>query len=291
VNYQGLDAILVSGDICNTGYRRDLLRGLRFLDGPAVSNNIYDAHHDATLGFLNPGCTLVLPGNHDRYRRIPVYFPGGTAFDAVFGAHWRGGFHGVWAWCVPNVVRNLVIVGADFALGRRDFGRFHYSLPGWLGQGRVNAKTLQDLVNATRKLRLAQASGTGCAPLILWAVHFDPFASDGSLQLLESGKLVEAAQAEHVPIILAGHTHETKVKPTAKMTGILPPAGTARAIMAITCGTTAQAGASQGNDFQVLTFTVPDDGGGATTLSIEVYRYHGLRRFVHIKSDVSVLVS
>jgi predicted phosphodiesterase len=291
VNHSGLDAIVLTGDLSNTGYQRDLVRALRFLDGPAVST-IYDINQEATIGFLNRKCFVVLPGNHDRYRPMPAYLPGGTRFDGVFNAHWPAGFQGVWAWCVPNTVRPLVLVGADFALGRRDLGRSHYWLPGWLGQGRAigrhNRVTLTQLQSATQKVRAHFRTARG-EPVVLWAVHFDVFSPDESLQLLDSASLVRAARAEGVPIVLAGHTHETKIKPVASPPAAMAAGAPFPAALVVVCGTTAQAGAAQGNDFQVLTLDVPDDPAGKITLSVDWYRYCRLRRFVRIQSQIQVL--
>jgi predicted phosphodiesterase len=291
VNHPALDAIVLTGDLSNTGYQRDLKRALRFLDGPALST-FYDANQEATLGFLNRKCFIVLPGNHDRYRPMPAYLPGGTSFDKLFSAYWPGQFQGVWAWCIPDAARNLVVVGADFALGRRDLGKHHYWLPGWLGQRRVtgphNPLTLAQLRNATQSLRVHCRTGD-IDPVILWAIHFDIFAPDESLQLLESASLVRVAREEKIPIILAGHTHETKIKPVASLASALGPGASTPAVAVLGCGTTAQAGASQGNDFQVLTLDVPDGVGGQLTLSVDWYRYYRLRRFVCVRSECRVM--
>jgi predicted phosphodiesterase len=301
VNHPALDAVVLTGDLSNTGYSRDLKRALRFLDGPAIST-IYDANQEATLGFLNRNSFVVLPGNHDRYRPLPGYLPGGTAFDKVFNAHWPGTFQGVWAWCIPNATRNLVVVGADFALGRRDLGKRHFWLPGWLGQGRVtgphNRVTLAQLQSATQNLR-AQFRTAGIDPVsrapvsvdpvILWAIHFDVFSPDETLQLLDSVSLVRVARQEKVPIILAGHTHETKIKPIASPVSALAAGASAPAVAVLVCGTTAQAGASQGNDFQVLTLDVPDGAAGKITLSVDWHRYSRSQRFVRVQSECQVL--
>jgi 3',5'-cyclic AMP phosphodiesterase CpdA len=291
VNHPALDAVVFTGDLSNTGYPRDLKRALRFLDGPALST-LYDANQEATLGFLNRKFFMVLPGNHDRYRPMPAYLPGGTLFDTILQAYWPGQFQGVWAWCIPNAARNLVVAGADFALSRRDLGKPHYWLPGWLGQGRAvgphNQLTLPQLRSATQSVRTRSRAG-GVDPLILWAIHFDVLSPDESLQLLESASLVRAAREEKVPIILAGHTHETKIKPVASLASVVWPGGITPAATVLVCGTTAQAGASQGNDFQVLTLDVPDGAAGTFNLSVDWYRYHRLRRFVRVQSECRVL--
>ncbi len=235
---------------------------------------------------------MVLPGNHDRYRPMPAYLPGGTAFDKPFNAHWPARFQGVWAWWVPNAVRNLVVVGADFALGRRDPGKRDYWLPGGLGQGRVtgphNQATLAQLKNATQALH-AQCRTANLDPAILWTIHFDVFSPDESLQLLDSARLVQAAREEKVPILLAGHTHETKIKPVASPAGVLAAGVSAPAACELVCGTTTQAGALQGNDFQVLTLDVPDAADGSITVTVDWYRYSRLRRFVRIRSECRIL--
>jgi hypothetical protein len=268
VNRNSFDLLLCTGDQSNTGFLSDLQRAERFFSSAAV-NQFRNVQGEPTLNFIGATRLGALPGNHDRYRRTPgIYLPGGTAFDQVFPSWWRGGRNGVAGWCLRNPARNLVIVGADFALRRRDRGKPHYWVPGWFGQGRASDRIVQRLESATTECRQRFRIGaSGPEPLVLWAIHFDPFAPDATLQLLGTERLARAADRLQIPLILSGHTHESKIKPLTPLTLVLA------------CGTTAQAHAPQGHDFQVLRLNVPPTSGGPLQVDVDYYRYDCKRRF------------
>jgi hypothetical protein len=154
---------------------------------------------------------------------------------------------------------------ADFTLRGHDRGLRFYGLPGWLGQGRVRRATLwgrpglKGLVDETKQWHDFYRQ-EGLIPVLIWAIHFDPFTTDGTLQLLGSDLLVQAAQDAGVTAILCGHTHESKIKPLSATTTVYA------------CGSTAQAGSPQ-NDCQVLEVDVPEDGSAGPSVRVTWFRY------------------
>jgi 3',5'-cyclic AMP phosphodiesterase CpdA len=270
------DRLLITGDLATSGHTRDLQRAQDLLDAPAAGLGFRTASGEPTLSFLPPICE-ILPGNHDRYRGgLRFGRPGGTRFDAVFVARWTAGQG---AALTPTIVRRsaaLVTVCADFSLPRGDRGqRAHKFLPGWLGQGRVTNSTLDALVDLTQQ-EIAARGDEGLRTAVIWAIHFDPHTTDEVLQLLDSDRLLEAAQRNQVIAILCGHTHESKVKTL----------GTGVRIFA--CGSTTQACSPQGNDFQVLEFDVPEDFAQPVTSVLFAYRYSGHRRFGRLPPTIAV---
>jgi hypothetical protein len=123
---------------------------------------------------------------------------------------------------------------------------------------------LGDLVKQTKM-------GTDLRTITVWAIHFDPFSTDPTLQLLDSDLLVEASEAAGVDVILCGHSHETKIKPLNRRTTVCA------------CGTTSQAGAPF-NDCQVLQFVTDDIHFGPPEISVLWLRYDvALGRFDFLK--------
>jgi hypothetical protein len=232
---------------------------------PAVATT--PAGEPTLVHWANSGTLDLLPGNHDRFRSLAnLYRAGGVVFDQVFDpkkgiSFWnarQGVAHGV---AVRRGTSVLHIVKADFTLRRGDGGQRFYALPGWLGQGRVEQTVLDNLMAATKDARL-RYTDEGWNPVTLWAIHFDPFATDQLLLLLESEKLAKAAQELNVAAILCGHTHESKLKPLSDRTVVY------------VCGTTAQAGSPQW-DCQSIEVITDDNGKLPATLRVAWYRYDG----------------
>jgi hypothetical protein len=159
----------------------------------------------------------------------------------------------------------------DFSLRSGDGGKAHFGHPGWLGQGRVPrdilcgvggtplAPTKGSLVQRTKKWR-DDAIKAGVNPAVIWAMHFDPFSTDGGLELLDSELLVDATRVAGVNAILCGHTHESKVKPFSPTTTVF------------NCGATSATGQPL-NDFQVLEIDVPSAVGAVPKFEVMWYRY------------------
>lgn len=274
------DAILLTGDMATTGDIADLHEARGFVDNPPYNGGFLTPAGKPTIAFANDYHFIsVLPGNHDRYRSgFSFYLPGGTAFDSVFCP---GAAKGKPYWCVkqgfafvggPKRRKASVLIWTiDFSLRSIDRGKRYYGLPGWLGQGRVLKKLLYGPKGTPALLDPASLVGQtlswsqnainqGLTPVVIWAIHFDPFSTDGLLQLLDSDLLSAATSQAGVSAILCGHTHETKVKPLSALTTVF------------TCGTTAASGEPH-NDFQVLEIDVPDTGPQVPTFRVTWYRY------------------
>jgi 3',5'-cyclic AMP phosphodiesterase CpdA len=264
VHQNNFDVLLLTGDMATTGNAGDLQVGYDFVT-PAGTPNV---------AFLNPTPTAhriqLLPGNHDRYRptsliqpRSLLYRPGGTQFDTAFNPaagsqFWTAG-QGVQGFSIPRGGHTLHVLMADFSLPAGDRGQAYYGLPGWFGQGRVGPHVLQQLGTLTQHLHGPRAT-------VVWAIHFDPFTTDGALLLLDSTALRQELHRLQragvvVPAVLCGHAHESKTKPLTDGTTVFA------------CGTTTQAFAEQGNDCQLVTVTAPP--AGPATVAAAEYRYDG----------------
>lgn len=190
----GCDAILITGDLANSGDREDLETARLFCDGSYTPR----ATRDLGIGPLDAaGLPIFLfPGNHDRYsgRRGA----GGEVFDQIFEPYWSVGQGAEY-----RVIRNtLGIVMGDLTLGSPGEAG---SWRGQWGQGRAARDRVAFMVAETRLLRAEYA---GIA--VIWAVHFPPAFTnlDEDLVLLEEERLIEAAEAEGIGLLLCGHTHE-----------------------------------------------------------------------------------
>ncbi len=274
------DAILLTGDMATTGDIADLQESHKFVDEQPYIGTYLTPSGKPTIAFANPYHLInLLPGNHDRYRSgISLYLPGATVFDSVFCP---GAGIGRPYWCEkqgfaffggPKAGKATILIWTiDFSLPSADRGKRHYGLPGWLGQGRVSRKILYgpngtaaaltpaSLVGQTLSWR-QHAIEQGLTPVVIWAMHFDPFSTDGLLQLLDSDLLIEATGQASVSAILCGHTHESKVKPLSLTTAVFA------------CGSTAASGEPH-NDFQVLEIDVPDTGPQIPTFRVMWFRY------------------
>ena len=206
--------------------------------------------------------------------------PGGTLFDRLFRRKFWWVGQGAQPWRLlqkPNT-RPLALVAADFTLHANDSGKTFFVLPGWYGQGRADQNVVWDLKTATQKVRAYYTHLNLSEPAILWAIHFDAAATDETLKLLDSDFLVQGAADESIPILLCGHTHETKIKPLSPKT------------TAFVCGTTSQANlgnsldySSTVNDCQLLEVRVPDDPKQTLTVNVIWFRYDtGKGRFLEV---------
>jgi hypothetical protein len=92
----------------------------------------------------------------------------------------------------------------------------------YVGQGRAAPQAIAELVETTKLLR-QEAEENGFVSTVVWAVHFPPMFPqiDASLELLLGQDLVAAAGANHIQLILSGHTHSAlEYEPMGK--NILP---------------------------------------------------------------------
>lgn len=261
-NSLAYDAILVTGDLACSGYRADLQAAHHMLTSQAT-HTWRTASGEPTLQFVQPLIRL-LPGNHDRYRRQPLMFrPGGIVFDSVFANFWSVGQSAQALCYISRGSRTLLVLGADFSLRRGDKGERFWCIAGRYGQGKVYDDPIKELRSLTHLWRQHFAnSGDDRNAAILWAVHFDPFTTDATLQLLESGELARAAADDGIRAILCGHTHESKVKPLSQKTAVYA------------CGSTTQSHSPQGNDCQIIQIELADDPTrDPDTIRVTWYRY------------------
>ena len=204
---RGLDVIIISGDLADTGQSAALERAGQFVYSPAgpPSRPWLCEGHRPTIGAAGVPI-ILLPGNHDRYHG-QFGRPGCRRFDSVFSRHWSAGLQGVQSCFLPDDENSqLAIICADLSLIRRQDA----SAPGghW-GQGRVYKRSLRELRRLTR---LALTSDPPAA--VVWMVHFAPEYKyeDGSslketLRLVNADALVRAAENLGVQRIFCGHTH------------------------------------------------------------------------------------
>jgi 3',5'-cyclic AMP phosphodiesterase CpdA len=198
---EGLDFVVVTGDLATTGKEEDLKKAHDFIYAPPSSGSPWlTADGFPTLGgsySLPP--FLVMPGNHDRF--VDEYlFPGGKAFDKVFSSYWPGGNLASYKISKTNGAESLFLVLCDFTLeALNDADPFL----GYLGQGRVYDSRLDDLVAATKEI------GAPNIQNIIWGMHFTPaYTGKYSLQLQDHDKLLQAANKLNVNLVLSGHIHK-----------------------------------------------------------------------------------
>jgi 3',5'-cyclic AMP phosphodiesterase CpdA len=235
-NRQGLDAIVISGDLATTGDPADVRAAHRYLYSPAVHGYLNgrgkptlqaaDKKHQKPL--------LCLPGNHDRFRSY--HLPGSRNFDHYFGAAWHARQGAQILYDLTRDGQTLILIGVDFSLRKSDLDGAVLGLPfGYLGRGRAYKQRIRQLTALTRKAKKQHPHSA-----ILWVMHFEPNAADQSLTLLDEPLLAQAAQKEPVDALLCGHTHAANSK---KKFAKIP---------LFVCGTTTQHASRHGNHFRVL---------------------------------------
>lgn len=252
-----LDLVLLTGDLATTGDRADLETAKTRLVSPPKRRYI-GADGGPTLGFLKKKLKLM-PGNHDRFRRPPTFFPGGAVFDEVFADHWGAGQSVQRLADLRRGDARLVVLAADFTLATG--AEAPVALPFMhFGSGAVYRDRLEEL-----EARTAEAVRAGAS--VVWAVHFKPECDDENLKLWDDGELMKAAAAHGVAAVLCGHTHESR--PLHRILGV----------EVAVCGTTTQDFSPDGNYLHLLAIDVPS-GGGRATLDLQRLRYDDLTGFV-----------
>jgi 3',5'-cyclic AMP phosphodiesterase CpdA len=252
-NRNGFDVIVLTGDLATTGDSGDLRAAHRFVIAPAVNGYLSGANRPTLQAAGKP--VVLLPGNHDRFRAF--HLPGGTAFDAAFGASWHARQSAQILWVKQREMATLVLIGVDFSLRRSDVGGPFQGFPllGFLGQGRAYPRRIQALQQATQT---ARTQYPGCT--VLWVLHFEPDAANGNLALLDDQNLAAALrQDEGIAAILCGHTH---VSNPVKVFAGTP---------VYVCGTTTQHASVHGNGFHVLEVNM--QVGTTTQITCRPYRY------------------
>jgi|GEM_PF-2249800 len=209
---QGIDALVVTGDVATTGSQGNLKFAREYFFGKPVRTPepIYEAlrfssRRDSSLP------VLVMPGNHDRFEGTRC-LPGGAQFEAVFGDSWDAD-QDVVQYNTKRV--KMVVLGkdgehlgiclADFSLRRLGD---HVGKLGWFGQGKVYDDILHDLetltVSAKREIKNLY---------VIWAIHFPPVhpVEEVQLQLIDGRLIGPKAEACGVGVIICGHVHEARI--------------------------------------------------------------------------------
>ncbi|MEO5360796.1 MAG: metallophosphoesterase [Nitrospirota bacterium] len=191
------DAILISGDIANTGTPEDIDYALTLFQKDHI--RYMDECLPITYSFDKLDKDIVLvPGNHDRLSNT-----NGTAFDHYFKGYWNN-TEKVNARLLENADIKLAIICADFSLNSYN--------PLTIGNGRVHDDVLNKLVEKTLEL-----SSDGIASL--WMIHFAPNCEHPAylgtrqgipLKLVDYKKLTDAAAKANIKHIFCGHTHKSK---------------------------------------------------------------------------------
>ncbi len=248
-----IDAVILTGDISTTGSKEDLEKAFHFIYGlaaPGLGWKTTEA--EARLGGLGVPIWL-LPGNHDRYETTDYgYVPGGILFDLAFQKDWQGPVK-----LYKPITKSgltVTVLGVDFNLKQsRDCDRMF----GWLAQGNVYGKILDELEAATKAL---PQSSRQC---VIWAMHFPPAYPRVSpyLKLLDSDLLILRANDCGIKAVLAGHTHDAVKyrRPNMKFD-------------VFCAGTVSQDFAPEGNHFRVI--EINSDDTGNITVGSDEYRFN-----------------
>lgn len=208
-----IDALIISGDLATTGRDDDLNVAINSLNGQFPSSWGAFPRQAGILSMDFP--TIIIPGNHDRYK-VTTGLPGNYRFESIFGKYWDAGQGISSSEFGGNYVRStvlrkgqetLIICCADFTLyGESDADVSAFS---YLGQGVVHSDRLGELQSETQAL-IGNSDYSDAA--VIWVVHFPPYFKglDPKLVLRLDERLINAAKAEGVTCILAGHTHNQR---------------------------------------------------------------------------------
>lgn len=201
------DAILVTGDLANTGGPGSLKFAHRFISQLGIQRDWArpKAGSHPTVE-QRSSKVVLLPGNHDRYHKFTLGKPGCDRFDEIFASYWKAGLGGVQLHTIDgdkNTV--LAVICADFSLAQRSDA---IGAKGHWGQGRVYADRLEALREATTTAREQSP-----AVAVVWAVHFSPeievddHEPSADLRLLDEDRLVAEADSLGVRHVFCGHMH------------------------------------------------------------------------------------
>ncbi len=268
---QKWDALVITGDLASTGDQNDIKAAFAYCTDAATGIPYRTSARHPTLA---PASPRIIPGNHDKYGTMPLCYPTSNQFEVLFQSHKltlpskyasnTGRVYKIWDSAVVGQ-RHVVVIGADLTLQSFLASRPNRANSGWFGQGRLYPDVLTDLIQMTRTEQKASVSAGDPMPLIVWAVHFDPFTASGDLELIGSRNLVHAADKCGVSIVLGGHSHEPKIKPLSRFCN------------AYICGSTMQDQNQHGNFFQILEIQVPEDplNEPYPSVSVEIYKLIG----------------
>lgn len=219
-----IDIVLVTGDLANTGVRRNIKKAEWFVYG-----NARILERGALEIFPIPlpeGNIAFMPGNHDRYREnMKGRLPTNDIFYDVFSNRWPKGKK-VSTFPIIDIADSVKVflVMADFTLDRsevrgNDLAWIKYrhkriphkyrtdsfdELASYLAQGEAYEDRVDALVSETIRLKCEY----DCE--VLWGVHFPPFfpGISGAMCLVGEELFTEKAGELDIKIIFCGHTHQ-----------------------------------------------------------------------------------
>jgi predicted phosphodiesterase len=220
--------LIISGDLAASGIEDDLKVALAFIEGTPRSTQMFFVTSDVTPTIAVAELpVLIVPGNHDRFQDN-YGKSGGTYFDAIFRVYWGDPNPSIRHRVIedPATEVKLGFVSADFCLSSDSDATKPIHINRF-GQGKVYQPVLDGLATRTTHLR-KKYDGIG----IVWVIHFPPCATDNedpALELLDRSKVMSAAAANDIKLILAGHIHRPVLVQQQNVT--VACAGTAAAYM------------------------------------------------------------
>lgn len=214
-----VDAIVVSGDLVEFGGKKPLALAREYLDSPPNTTGREPYLNDRRNPTLQAAGVpiFVVPGNHDRWvrRKTHVAYGAGVGaaslnFDRALSRYWNQGHNAIQIYQIPKGAETLVLLAVDATLSKESDAQGQPRLFAVMGQGNVDPKVIEALVDHTRFY-----TENGAA--VAWLIHFPPrfyehFPArlDQYLKLIGEDALLIAAQKSRVRLLLSGHTHQAQ---------------------------------------------------------------------------------
>ena len=217
-NRSNYHAILITGDVANTGHKKDLKTAFKYIDPKNITQS--DMPWLSVDGFpsiINSSKNIyLLPGNHDKFNHLNRK-PNCKKFNKIFEKYWSCSKHvrGKNSTIVlpGNDEIGLSIVSADFSLedyrhseegvmklvSRRNFGYY--------GQGKAYDSRVEALVEATKKIRVKFPNYP-----VIWAIHYELQTKKSSMKLIDESSLLKAISENNIECVVNGHTHNNNKK-------------------------------------------------------------------------------
>jgi len=207
-----IDAIIISGDIADSGSIQDLTFAKDFIDSsPASPVPWTNSVGKPTLQSCNKPIFLM-PGNHDRYKAPLTPIRGAVNFGQIFSDYWENEIneYKYTRICFLPTIQDplLAFIFIDFSLEKFSDGTIHTGGP-W-GQGKVYQNRLSELIDNTTKLINSEN------PIaVIWVIHFAPeyekyFPLRENLRLINSSLLIQKAHQIGIKHIFCGHVHQRR---------------------------------------------------------------------------------
>ena len=175
------DAILVSGDLAETGAFLDLAASRDFLFGDVGAGKTYltDKDMPTMQGARRP--IYIVPGNNDRYSDPLNRIPGARLFEQVFSQEWQVGAWGVQSTRIALKDSNytVVLIAADCSLQSNADASNPFDAFAVLGQGRAYESVVDGLEQMTVAARAKDSSI--CVPV--WVRAFSARDRPGAYRI------------------------------------------------------------------------------------------------------------